>query len=75
VGRFGNSHTPPRLPDGRVLGGRLLHIARDTEWEAALRSHFFVGSDLPELGHSPGEIAGTPADSTVQAERPSARVN
>lgn len=32
VGRLGVTHNPPRLPDGRVLGGRLLHIARDTEW-------------------------------------------
>lgn len=57
VGRFGNSHTPPRPPDGRVLGGRLLHIARDTDWGTALRSHFYAGYDLPELGHSPGEVA------------------
>jgi hypothetical protein len=57
VGRLGITHTPPRLDDGRVLGGRLLHIARDTEWGMALRSHFYVGYDLPELGHSPEEVA------------------
>jgi hypothetical protein len=57
VGRLGISHNPPRLDDGRVLGGRLLHIARDTEWGMALRSHFYVGYDLPELGHSPDEVA------------------
>jgi hypothetical protein len=57
VGRIGFGHNPPRLDDGRVLGGRLLHIARDTEWGMALRSHFYVGYDLPELGHSPDEVA------------------
>jgi hypothetical protein len=57
VGRLGISHNPPRLDDGRVLGGRLLHIARDTEWGMALRSHFYVGYDLPELGLSPDEVA------------------
>jgi hypothetical protein len=57
VGRIGVGHNPPRLDDGRVLGGRLLHIARDTEWGMALRSHFYVGSDLPGLGHSPDEVA------------------
>ena len=39
-----------------ALGGRLLHIARDTEWGMALRSHFYVGYDLPDLGHSPQEM-------------------
>ncbi|HEX7429522.1 MAG TPA: hypothetical protein VF328_22015 [Mycobacterium sp.] len=56
VGRTGMTHTPPRTDDGRVLGGRLLHIARDTEWGMALRSHFYMGADLPDLGVSPEEI-------------------
>ena len=56
VGRLGLTHEPPRLADGRVLGGRLLHIARDTGWGAALRSHFFVGLDLPDQRHDPAGL-------------------
>ncbi|UUZ62204.1 hydrolase [Polaromonas sp. P1-6] len=55
-GRIGMSWEAPALPDGRLLGGRLLHIGRDTPWGCALRSHFYVGQDLPELGKSPEEI-------------------
>ena len=39
-----------------MLGGRLIHLARDTEWGMALRSHFFVGADLPDARLSPAEI-------------------
>lgn len=53
LARVGNSHEPPRLPDGRLLGGRLLHVGRDTPWGLALRSHFFLGQDLADLGASP----------------------
>lgn len=56
-GRTGMSWEAPRLPDGRLLGGRLLHIARDTPWGCALRSHFYMGQDLPVAGKSPVEIA------------------
>jgi hypothetical protein len=42
----GYSHNPKRNKDGKVLGGRLLHIGRDTPWGLALRSHFYVGQDL-----------------------------
>ncbi len=56
-GRTGSSWEAPRLPDGRLLGGRLLHIGRDTPWGCALRSHFFMGQDLPAAGKSPGEVA------------------
>ena len=31
-GRVGMGATPQRLPTGEVLGGRLLHIGRDTKW-------------------------------------------
>lgn len=55
--RIGPSHQPPRTPQGGIIGGRLLHIGRDTEWGLALRSHFYLGQDLPQLGKSPGEIA------------------
>jgi len=56
-GRIGLSWQTPRLPDGRLLGGRLLHMGRDTPWGCALRSHFFLGQDLPAAGKSPQEVA------------------
>jgi hypothetical protein len=54
--RVGFSHEPKRTPDGAVLGGRLLHIARDTPWGMCLRSHFYLGQDLPALGKSPSSV-------------------
>jgi len=54
-GRTGMGHEPARDGD-KVLGGRLLHIGRDTEWGCALRSHFYLGQDLVEQGMSPSEI-------------------
>jgi hypothetical protein len=54
--RIGLSHQPARDAAGKVLGGRLLHIGRDTDWGCALRSHFYLGQDLPALGKSPAEI-------------------
>jgi hypothetical protein len=54
--RIGLSHEPARDPQGRILGGRLLHIGRDTRWGCALRSHFYLGLDLPALGRSPAEV-------------------
>ncbi|WP_027819815.1 DAPG hydrolase family protein [Paraburkholderia bannensis] len=56
-GCIGLGDNPERTADGRILGGRLLHIGRDTEWGLALRSHFYIGQDLPALGKSPKEIA------------------
>lgn len=56
VGRIGMSHEPPRDPDGRVIGGRLLHICRDTQWGVVLRSHFYIGQDLPAAGLTPEQI-------------------
>lgn len=55
--RIGLSHAPERDANGRVLGGRLLHIGRDTPWGCALRSHFYLGQDLPSLGLHPDEIS------------------
>ena len=57
LARVSNGWEPPRLPDDRVLGGRLLHVGRDTHWGLALRSHFFIGYDLHETGASPEEVA------------------
>jgi hypothetical protein len=58
-GRVGFSHSPPRTQDGTVLGGRLLHIGRDADWGLVLRSHFYMGQDLPDIGKSPSEIEET----------------
>ena len=67
LGRIGFGHQPERRPDGAVLGGRLLHVGRDTPWGLALRSHFYVGTDLPAAGLSPAEVeAEVPTDLGVQ---------
>ncbi|HEY2682399.1 MAG TPA: hypothetical protein VGI93_02740 [Steroidobacteraceae bacterium] len=55
--RIGLSHDPQRDPAGRIVGGRLLHIGRDTDWGCALRSHFYLGQDLPSLGMPPEQVA------------------
>ncbi len=55
-GRVGFGWDAPRDAAGRVIGGRLLHIGRDTAWGCALRSHFYIGQDLPAQGMSPQEV-------------------
>ncbi|MEO7787129.1 MAG: hypothetical protein ABIR77_04810, partial [Sphingomicrobium sp.] len=57
VGHGGSGHEPPRAPDGTVMGGRMVHLARDTEWGMVLRTHFFLGQDLITLGMPPAKIA------------------
>jgi hypothetical protein len=54
--RSGRSWEAPRDADGRMLGNRLFHIARDTDWGCVLRSHFFMGADLHLQGKSADEI-------------------
>lgn len=61
-GRTGSGREPDRLPGGEILGGRLLHIGRDTDWGLALRSHFFLGQDLPALGRTPEQITAELTD-------------
>ncbi|MFB9686787.1 DAPG hydrolase family protein [Amycolatopsis plumensis] len=56
LGRVGFGHEPARSETGAVLGGRLLHVGRDTPWGLALRSHFFLGQDLPGAGATPDEV-------------------
>ena len=41
---------PRRRPDGAIIGTRLIHLCRDTAWGMALRTHFFLGHDLPGMG-------------------------
>ena len=55
--RAGESHTPHRTPDGAMIGSRLLHVCRDTAWGTVLRSHYFLGHDLPGIGLPPAAIA------------------
>jgi hypothetical protein len=62
LGRIGIGHNPDRLEDGTVLGGRLLHVGRDTPWGLALRSHFYIGQDLPAAGLSAAQVTETATD-------------
>lgn len=57
VGRGSESWEAPRDAQGRVLGSRLFHVCRDTDWGMVLRSHFFLGCDLPASGHTPERLA------------------
>jgi hypothetical protein len=43
----GFGHEPPTTEDGRPLGGRLVHVGRDTAFGLQLRSHFWLGWGLP----------------------------
>lgn len=47
---------PARDEQGRPVGGRLVHIARDTSFGCVLRSHFWLGHDLAGLAE-PAQIA------------------
>jgi DAPG hydrolase PhiG domain len=62
LGRVAISHAPERTPHGAVLGGRLLHVGRDTRWGLALRSHFYLGADAPATGASPAEVESAVPD-------------
>ena len=53
----GAGHEAPRTPASAVIGTRLVHLCRDTPWGMVLRSHFFLGHDLPGLGVPPHALA------------------
>ena len=55
--RVGLSHAPHKDDSGAIVGSRLLHIGRDAPWGLVLRSHFFLGQDMPRMGMSRDEIA------------------
>jgi hypothetical protein len=55
--RGGRSWDAARDGQGRMMGSRLFHICRDTDWGCVLRSHFFLGHDLPAQGLSAKEVA------------------
>jgi len=59
---MGVGHPPARSPEGDVFGGRLLHIDRDKSWGLVMRSHFFVGQDLPALAMTPDDVAAITPD-------------
>lgn len=66
-GRVGLGHDAERTQDGVVLRGRVLHVGRDTRWGMALRSHFYVGQDLPLAGLRPPQIAELLPDAFAHA--------
>lgn len=40
---------PMRDDQGRPVGGRMTHVARDTPFGCVLRSHFWLGEGLPDV--------------------------
>ncbi len=52
---------PPRDPQGRPIGGRLVHVARDTSFGCVLRSHFWLGHDLGGVA-KPEQVAAIAND-------------
>ena len=67
LGRIGFGHDPVRGADDEVIGGRLLHVGRDTPWGLALRSHFYLGQDLPGAGLDPAQVAEQVTEEFAQA--------
>jgi len=63
----GSIHVVEEYFSGLPPDKLLLHIGRDTEWGCALRSHFYMGQDLPSLGKSPEEVAELFPDTFGQA--------
>jgi len=66
-GRTGRSWDAARDDQGRMLGSRLLHIGRDTDWGCVLRSHFYLGNDLPSQGLTPQEVSAAVPEVAGQA--------
>lgn len=60
--RGGYGFAPQRTPADEVIGTRLIHLCRDTEWGMVLRTHFFFGHDLPALGVPATEMTKIFAD-------------
>jgi hypothetical protein len=61
-GRVGFGWDAPRTQSGAVMGGRLLHIGRNTPWGLALRSHFYLGQDLADHGMTAEQVAAATPD-------------
>lgn len=56
-GHVGPGDGAKRTPDGRMIGSRVIHICRDTEWGTVLRSTFLLGLDLPQVGMPASAVA------------------
>lgn len=65
--RGGESWNAPRNAAGQVMGSRLFHVGRDTDWGLVLRSHFYLGWDLPAIGKSREQIVQMIPDATAPA--------
>lgn len=50
VAHGGPGHDARRNANGAVIGTRLIHLCRNTPWGMVLRTHFFMGLDLPAMG-------------------------
>lgn len=50
VGHVGPGEDAKLDETGRMIGSRVIHICRDTEWGTVLRSAFLLGWDLPDVG-------------------------
>lgn len=61
IGNVGVGAEPPRDAEGRPIGGRLAHVARDTSFGCVLRSHFWLGHDLGSIAE-PEQIAAIATD-------------
>lgn len=55
-GRGGRSWDAERDEQGRMIGSRMIHLVRNTDWGCVLRSHFFLGHDLPAKGLTPQDV-------------------
>ncbi len=66
-GRGGESWQAPRNSAGEVMGSRLFHICRNTDWGCVLRSHFYIGWDLPSIGKTPQDIRSMIGDEIAPA--------
>ena len=45
----------------------MFHVLRDTPWGCVLRSHFYMGYDLPALGKTAAQMAEMIPDLAAQA--------
>lgn len=65
--RGGQSWSAPRDLQGRMMGARLFHVVRDADWGCVLRSHFFLGHDLPAVGKDAEQVQAMVPDAIAPA--------
>ena len=56
-GRVAPQEVASYTPEGALIGTRVVHLCRDTDWGTALRSRFLFGFDLPAMGLAPEQVA------------------